>query len=190
MPVRKNIANNNGTYFITFTCTNWLPLFEKANAYDSVYNWFNVLKSSGHNIIGYVIMPNHLHAIINFNNSAKSINYIIANGKRFMAYDIVKKLEQLHQTSLLQQLIAARSATEIAANKKHKVFETSFDWKCCDSEQFIEQKLQYMHANPCKGKWCLASNTIDYLHSSAQYYLTGEQGYYDVLNYRSLADVE
>lgn len=41
-------------------------------------------------------MPNHIHAIINFKNSAKSINYIIANGKRFMTYGIVKKLELLH----------------------------------------------------------------------------------------------
>lgn len=41
MPVRENIINNDGTYFTTFTCTNWLPLFEKANAYSSVYKWFD-----------------------------------------------------------------------------------------------------------------------------------------------------
>jgi len=46
MPVKCNIANKDGTYFITFTCSNWLPLFEQANAYDSVYNWFNCLHSS------------------------------------------------------------------------------------------------------------------------------------------------
>ena len=94
MPVRQKIVNNNGMYFITFTCTNWLPPFEVANAYDSVYNWFNLLKNDGHHIIGYVIMPNHLHTIISFKNIGKSINTIVSNGKRFMAYDIVKKLEQ------------------------------------------------------------------------------------------------
>ena len=39
MPVRKAIAEKGGTYFITFTCSNWLPLFKICNAYDAVYNW-------------------------------------------------------------------------------------------------------------------------------------------------------
>lgn len=89
MPVRTNIANNDGTYFITFTCTNWLPLFEKADAYSSVYNWFDILKNDGHSVIGYVIMSNHIHTIIAFKNTGKSINSIVSNGKRFMAYEIV-----------------------------------------------------------------------------------------------------
>ena len=89
----------------------------------------------------------------------------------------------------LNQLSEARNATEIAANKKQKVFETSFDWKCCDSDKFIEQKLQYIHSNPCKGKWNLAISPIDYLHCSAKYYLTGEQRYYEVLNYKLLTDI-
>jgi hypothetical protein len=39
-------------------------------------------------------MPNHVHALINFVNSEKSINTIVSNGKRFMAYEIIKMLEQ------------------------------------------------------------------------------------------------
>jgi len=38
MPVRKAITEKEGVYFITFTCTNWLPLFKICNAYDAVYN--------------------------------------------------------------------------------------------------------------------------------------------------------
>ena len=49
-------------------------------------------------------------------------------------------------------------------HKKHEVWELSFDWKICDSIEFIKQKLNYMHDNPCKGKF----------HSSCKYYLTGE----------------
>lgn len=39
-------------------------------------------------------MPNHLHAIVAFVNWGKSINSIISNGKRFIAYEIAGKLEQ------------------------------------------------------------------------------------------------
>jgi hypothetical protein len=38
----------------------------------------------------------------------------------------------------------------------HEVFEASFDIKECDSFEFIKQKLNYMHFNPCAGKWNLA----------------------------------
>jgi len=46
-----------GIYFITFTCHQWLPLFEIAKGYDTVYKWFDYLKSKDHNVKGYVIMP-------------------------------------------------------------------------------------------------------------------------------------
>ncbi len=90
MPVRKAIAETDGVYFITFTCTNWLPLFKLCNAYDAVYAWFNYLKTRGHYIIGYVVMPSHVHAVIAFSNSGKSINTIVSNGKRFIAYGFSK----------------------------------------------------------------------------------------------------
>jgi len=35
--------------------------------------------------------------------------------------------------------------------KMYGVFETSFDWKECRTEKFIQQRLNYIHWNPCKG---------------------------------------
>ena len=49
-------------------------------------------------------MPNHLHALIAFRNTNQSINTIIGNGKRFMAYEIIKRLEQQKEIELLQRL--------------------------------------------------------------------------------------
>ena len=135
-------------------------------------------------------MPNHLHAVIAFVNRGKSINTIISNGKRFMAYDIVGKLERINSTTILNVLSNARNATEIKANKQHKVFETSFDWKWCNSDKMLEQKLSYIHSNPCKGKWNLAISPVDYIHSSAKYYLTGEQGFYSVTHYKEIEEID
>jgi len=71
MPVKRTIPKNYGTYFITFTCYDWQPLIDMVNGYDIIYNWFDHLKTKGHFINGYVIMPNHLHAVISFANTAK-----------------------------------------------------------------------------------------------------------------------
>ncbi len=38
-------------------------------------------------------MPSHVHAIITFHNTGKTINSIIGNGKRFMAYGLVAALK-------------------------------------------------------------------------------------------------
>ena len=54
-------VTSKGIYFITFTCHNWLPLIDTADAYADVYKFFEVIKKDGNAIVGYVIMSNHLH---------------------------------------------------------------------------------------------------------------------------------
>ncbi len=190
MPVKQNIPFNSGTFFITFTCYQWLHLIDKTAGYDIVYKWFDHLKSKGHYINGYVIMPNHVHALISFVNTGQSINNIVGNGKRFMAYDLVESLEQRGEGDLLNILNSNIESKRKENKKQHNVWELSFDWKVCLSKEFTWQKLDYIHNNPCVGKWQLADNPIEYLHSSAKYYLTGEQGVYPVTNIMEMLDVD
>ncbi len=190
MPVKRSIPYNEGVYFITFTCHNWLSLIDIVQGYDLVYKWFDHLKTKGHYITGYVVMPNHVHALIGFSRTHQSINTIIGNGKRFIAYEIVKRLEKQKNTNVLMQLQKAVDVSDLLRNKKHEVWEDSFDWKECSTPKFMEQKLHYMHMNPCKGKWNLANSPADYEHSSARFYITDEHSSYAVTNYMELADID
>jgi len=61
MPVRRAMPYDEGLYFITFTCHQWLRLIEQTNGYDLVYRWVDYLKANNHRIAGYAIMPNHIH---------------------------------------------------------------------------------------------------------------------------------
>jgi hypothetical protein len=190
MPVRKTIPEKDGVYFLTFTCARWLPLFAIADGYNYAYKWFDVLVKDGHYIIGYVIMPSHLHAIIAFRNRGKSLNSIIGNGKRFLAYDLVAALKQKQETTILNQLNEWVNVTDKSRNKEHEVFEPSFDWKECRTQKFIIQKLNYIHWNPCKSIPKLAELPEQYQHSSAKFYITGEQGVYNVTSYMELMDID
>ena len=190
MSVRHQIPEMDGTYFITITCFRWLSLFEITNGYDLVYTWFDYLKEKGHYINGYVIMPNHLHALVSFSNTGKSINTIIGNGKRFMAYDLVKRLQETSRMDILSLLRESVNPTDRSRGKLHEVFEPSFDWKECTSTRFIEQKLAYIHKNPCQGKWNLVGSAVDYVHSSAMFYDSGIHGIYEVRNYREMEDID
>jgi REP element-mobilizing transposase RayT len=191
MSVQKSIEEYNGIFFITFTCCGWRPLFEISNGYDAVYAWFDYLKSKGHFVVGYVIMPNHVHAVLAFRHTrGEPINRIIGTGKRFMAYFIVKRLKEAGQFDLLDHLARLVRFRERRKGKQHEIFESSFDWKECTSEKFIMQKLHYIHQNPCQGKWNLAMSPEEYKHSSAKFYAEGEQGHYGVSSYEELQDVD
>ncbi|MCW5912952.1 MAG: hypothetical protein KIT62_17915 [Cyclobacteriaceae bacterium] len=190
MSTKKQIPETEGIYFLTITCYEWLSLFELANGYDTAYKWFDYLKQQGHYITGYVIMPNHLHVLIGFTQTEKPINTIVGNGKRFMAYEIIKRLEQNDDVAVLNKLIEGVSSRDSKRGKLHEVFQSSFDWKECRSSQFINQKLSYMHDNPCRGKWNLASSSVEYVHSSARFYLTGEHGAYQVFPAGLLEDLD
>jgi REP element-mobilizing transposase RayT len=190
MSIRKTIAQPNGVYFITFTCYQWLHLLEEVNGYDIVYKQFDVLKKEGHYILGYVIMPNHIHAIIAFVGSGKTINERVGAMKRFMAYEIIGRLKQAQKTDVLAALAAGVNDTERKKGKLHRVFEASFDNKHCRSIAFIKQKLDYIHHNPCRGKWQLAESPAAYLHSSAGYYLNECTSVYPVTNFMEIQDVD
>ena len=69
------------------------------------------------------------------------------------------------------------------------MFEPSFDWKECRGNKFINQKLDYIHANPCRGTWNLVKEETEYTHSSAKYYETGE-GIYVITKYTELEDID
>ena len=189
MPVRTEITDKEGVYFITFTCTNWLPLIHLCDGYDAVYKWFDYLKAQGHYLIGYVIMPNHVHALMAFTNTGKSINTIVANGKRFMAYDLVKRLEETRKTLVLDEMQKAVNHTERKEGKRYRVFEPSFDWKECRTVTFMEQKPDYMHGNPCKGT-ALAKLPEEYLHSPASFYILHTQSQYAVTSFMELEDID
>ncbi len=118
-------------------------------------------------------MPNHVHCILYFDKPESNLNQILSNGKRFMAYEIINRLEAAKDTSTLNKLHNALTERERKKKQLHKVFKDSFDAKAIFSEKFLVQKLNYIHHNPVIGKWKLAKDFVAYEHSSALFY---EQG--------------
>ena len=184
MTTKVRQAEKDVVFFITITCHNWMPLFDTANCYDTVYNWFNVLKKNKNKVLGYVLMPNHFHALIHVDKDSDEINKLVANGKRFMAYDVVKRLDEKGLHEVLFLLEKAVQPGESVKGKLHQVFEPSFDCKPCYDKKFLEQKLDYIHRNPCSGKWNLADEFTGYKHSSAAFYELDETGGYGIDDYR------
>ena len=114
-------------------------------------------------------MPNHLHCILFFPLPDYSLNKIISNAKRFMAYEIIKRLKENNQTEILKELQSAVTEKE-KKGQLHKVFGESFDAKSIDNKNFFLQKLNYIYLNPVRGNYKLVNDWREYEHSSAGFY--------------------
>jgi REP element-mobilizing transposase RayT len=175
-----------GIYFVTFTCHKWLPLIDKTCCYNTFYKWFDILRKRSHDILGYVIMPNHLHSLLYYSGGNRSLNFEIGEAKRFIAYEIIKGLQTSQEHALLLELSRDIELKDKSRGKLHEVWEDSFDCKQCRTEKFILQKLHYIHNNPCTAKWKLADNPLHFPHSSASFYISGKKGLYHVTDYREI----
>ena len=129
-------------------------------------------------------MPNHVHCLIYSDSVNINLNKFIANGKRFLAYEIVKRLNTSKKHKLLEVLKMGVGENEKRKGKKHQVFQLSFDGKMIDSREMLEDILDYIHHNPVKGKWQLVEDYACYEHSSASFYELNKTSKFVVTDYR------
>ena len=76
-------------------------------------------------------MPNYVHCILFFPNGNYDLSKIIANGKRFIAYEIVRRLEQKGCNNILMLLKEGVSEKQPRKGQRHKVFDESFGREAC-----------------------------------------------------------
>ena len=186
MAIRTPHNEVNTTYFVTFTCYKWYSLISESEAYNAFYKWFEYLETIDVKVSGYVIMPNHFHGLLHIPiDCSKNLNQIVANGKRFIAYAIIANLEKDKKEAVLQELFASTTDREKDKGQKHKVFKDSFDAIEMLSKDMLTIKLDYMHRNPCQGKWMLADDYTLYTHCSAAFYEKKEENNW-VTDYREI----
>jgi putative transposase len=131
-------------------------------------------------------MPNQLHCILFFPEDKFDLNKIVSNGKRFIAYELVKRLQQKRLTKILLQLIEGLIERDVTKGQKHKVFEDSFDAKPIYYRKFLLQKINYIHLNCVRGKWKLVEQWEDYEHSSARFYVKNRLDNFLPVHYEEL----
>jgi putative transposase len=187
MAIKIKQDANFTLWFVTFTCFNWLNLFELTKSYDIVYKWFYKMREKEiAEVVSYVIMPNHLHIILQISNNENSLNTIISNGKRFIAYEIIKRIKANENKSLQLKLSLSLSDREKKKGQKHKVFIESFDSKAIYSNKFLHQKMDYIHHNPVNKKWHLVEDHLNYEHSSASYYMIGIVKHFEPMHFKNI----
>ena len=161
---RKSQTIIGNIYFWTATIYNWNCLLASDDFKDLIVNYLKKMSDEGLiTIFGFVIMPNHIHMIFRQNrlNGKESPK---ASLLKFTAHAFLKCLKATGQEYLYKVT---------RTNKAYEIWQRDSLGIEIYSKWVARQKLEYMHANPVKGKWKLSKDDVSYYYSSARFYETG-----------------
>jgi putative transposase len=173
----RSLFLDKNCFFVTTTCRNWLPLLRpdlnKKIVCDSISFVNNKFKCC---ILGYVIMPNHIHLILFFKEN-NQLSAWMRDMKKFTSTEIRRAIDRSGNSALLEKLRFAEN------DRVFKIWEDRFDDLYLENKRLLEQKLKYIHLNPLQARWRLVMLPHEYTYSSAMFYETGTQSGIEVVNY-------
>ena len=148
----KRYQDTGDLHFVTFSCYQRRPLFESLRAralFESALEQARINYGCG--VLGYVIMPEHIHLLLSEPNRATVATVLKA----------------------IKQSVARR----LVAKGEHFWQERYYDFNVRTKKKRIE-KLRYIHRNPVKRG--LVEKPEDWRWSSFRHYATGEVGIVEI----------
>ena len=162
------VRNQKGIYYLTFTVVYWIDLFSRHNYRDILIDSLKYCQQEKQLIIyGYVIMSNHIHLIVQSENGR--LSEIIRDFKSFTSKHIIETITEYPESRREWMLwMFERAAKKHKRNTKYQVWKHKNHLIELERNEFLNQKLEYIHLNPVRA--CLVQNPEDYLYSSARNY--------------------
>lgn len=145
--------NPDNLYFITTTAVSHVHLFRRDGIKRLLVDSLNYMRAQKWiNLYVFVIMPNHIHIIVRFLNGRTLAN-VMRDFKKHTSKQIIRQYQAEENDRVLEFL------TQVAAqipDQHYKVWEDGYDARDVFSPDFLRQKAEYVHNNPCQPHWRLA----------------------------------
>ncbi|MFA4873183.1 MAG: hypothetical protein WC659_04580 [Patescibacteria group bacterium] len=155
--VRIPRAGKDGVYFMTFTVKNWYYIFDRHHRFEILEDSFVYCqKQKQLRIYAFVFMLNHLHFI----GSARDLIGVIRDMKTFLSKELQKNIIATEPSVL----------RIFAAERGYQFWQSGNYPELVESEEFLRQKMQYIHNNPVRKGYVYAPE--DWRWSSASRYPT------------------
>ena len=172
---------------VSYSVVNWINLFVRME-------YFNVIKASlsycidnkGLIVNAWCIMPSHIHLIIRSDTS--DLSEIMRDMKKFTSKKLIQKLKITTKESRRNWLLRMfkKSGKSTGQNKYYQVWQQGNHPIELDTNEKVNQRLQYLHMNPVKAGF--VEKQEDWKFSSAKQYAGGKgmlmlekvEGYHNV----------
>jgi putative transposase len=118
-------------------------------------------------LYAFVVMPNHVHLIVRCVGNYTPAD-VVREWKKATANLILRQYENEGNPEVLAFFAAA---VKPGQGQLHAIWQDEYQAKNIYSPAFLQEKLAYIHGNPCQPHWQLAETPEAYVWSSAGYYL-------------------
>ena len=150
MPVNPNF-NSEYLYFVTTSAVKHSHLFRQDVIKQIIVDSFHHLQATGKmKLFVFVVMPNHIHLIALFSKE-NPLYDIMRDFKKFTARQIYRQFQAEENTKVLDVLKEEGETVK----QEYKIWEDGYDARDVYSIKFLQQKMDYIHHNPCQPQWKL-----------------------------------
>jgi REP element-mobilizing transposase RayT len=175
--------NPHHLYFVTTSVVQHRHLFRRDVLKRLIVDGLDCMRlRQRFKLYAFIVMPNHVHAILQCGGDDPLAD-VMRDLKKHTADRVLRQYRAEGRQSVLDFLAEAAASH---GNQKHKVWEDGYNAKDVFSPEFLRQKMDYVHRNPCQPRWNLVERPEDYVWSSASFYLLEEPAVIPVDNAASL----
>jgi putative transposase len=125
-------------------------------------------RKDGFLVLGYVVMPDHVHLVIHPTENT-AVGSIIGEIKKRSSYRILSRWKQQGRNTLIKLTFTGRGRQQYAFWQPR-----GYDHNCRTAD-FVREKINYCHRNPVKAG--LVSNPGDWPWSSYRWYQGDKSGF-------------
>jgi REP element-mobilizing transposase RayT len=146
------IVNPAGLHFVTCTIVDWVDLFTRTSYCDILIDNFRFYGEQCQlEVYGYVIMSNHLHALLRQPEGRWTLSDTLRDFKKMTARQIMMRIATEPESR--REWISHRfewNAQQRNNRGAHQVWTDDNHPEEIWSRKFFEQKLYYIHMNPVR----------------------------------------
>lgn len=167
------IRDEFAPHFITFTVIDWIDVFTRTTYCDILLETFHFCRTRfGLQIHAYVIMTNHVHAILSDPNG--ELRKILTSFKKHTGMEIIRTIQHPRESRRLWMLYRFAYAAQTArGNADHQFWEHGNHPIGIYTARRLSKCLQYIHYNPVKAGY--VDDPMEWRYSSARDY-AGKEG--------------
>jgi len=175
----KNKISEGYIYFLTLTVIDWIDVFSRPIYKHIMVDSLNYCqKNKGLEIYAWCLMTNHIHMIAG-TKEGFLLSDVLRDLKKFTSKEIIKNIKETNESRKEWMIERFRKAGLTDPKiKNYKFWQDGNEAKEIHTNEFLDQKLNYIHDNPVKAE--IVQFDYEYLYSSAKDY-AGEKGLIDVV---------
>ena len=151
-------------HFMTDTVVAWLPVFANPSFVAIVLDsWRFLQRERRIDILGWVILENHLHWIA----VGPQLGKHVGEFKSFTAKTIINELKVRGYRTLLEELEYFKHRHKV--DQEFQLWQEGSHPQMIESDEMMWQKLEYTHNNPLRRGY--VDDPVHWLYSSARAYV-------------------